>query len=221
MSPALVAHDPHDPIAPLRRFVQQMTELVSQTQDEPTLLARGRELLSALIADDRWLPEACAQAQDGAYRQYLLHCDPLERFSVVSFVWGPGARTPIHNHTVWGLIGMLRGAELCREYEPQRSSSGASQGSTERVIPQGLEHTLRQGMIEAVSPTVGDWHVVANALADRPSISVHVYGGNIGAVRRSVYDEASGELREFISGYTGNSVPNLWDRSASLKAVSQ
>jgi predicted metal-dependent enzyme (double-stranded beta helix superfamily) len=197
-----------------------MTELVSQTQDEPTLLARGRELLSALIADDRWLPEACAQAQDGAYRQYLLHCDPLERFSVVSFVWGPGARTPIHNHTVWGLIGMLRGAELCREYEPQRSSDGPSQ-RTERVVPQGLEHTLRQGMIEAVSPTVGDWHVVSNALADRPSISVHVYGGNIGAVRRSVYDEATGELREFISGYTGSSVPNLWDRSASLKAVGQ
>jgi predicted metal-dependent enzyme (double-stranded beta helix superfamily) len=210
--------DPHDPIAPLRHFVQQMTALVSQTQDEPTLLARGRELLSALIADDRWLPEACAQAQDGAYRQYLLHCDPLERFSVVSFVWGPGARTPIHNHTVWGLIGMLRGAELCREYEPQGIATSGPQGAG-AVVPQGLEHTLRQGMIEAVSPTVGDWHVVANALPDRPSISVHVYGGNIGAVRRSVYDEASGEMREFISGYTSAQVPNLWDRSASLKAA--
>jgi len=211
MTAKLQPHDPNDPIAPLRQFLQQMTDLVSQTQDEPTLLARGRELLAALIADDRWLPEACAQAQDGAYRQYLLHCDPLERFSVVSFVWGPGARTPIHNHTVWGLIGMLRGAELCREYEPLPT----------RVVPQGLEHTLRQGMIEAVSPTVGDWHVVANAVPDQPSISIHVYGGNIGAVRRSVYDEASGELREFISGYTGSSVPNLWDRSASLKARAQ
>ena len=230
MNASLALHNPNDPIAPLRRFVQQMTDLVSQTQDEPTLLARGRELLSALIADDRWLPEACAQAQDGAYRQYLLHCDPLERFSVVSFVWGPGARTPIHNHTVWGLIGMLRGAELCQEYEPQISSStaGTLQKSSaapsdrpDRVVAQGLEHTLRQGMIEAVSPTVGDWHVVANAVPDRPSISIHVYGGNIGAVRRSVYDEASGELREFISGYTGSSVPNLWDRSASLKAGAQ
>ena len=222
--------DPNDPIAPLRHFVQQMTDLVSQTQDEPTLLARGRELLSSLIADDRWLPEACAQAQDGAYRQYLLHCDPLERFSVVSFVWGPGARTPIHNHTVWGLIGMLRGAELCREYEPQiqsgatgtrQTSSVAESNRPDRVAPQGLEHTLRQGMIEAVSPTVGDWHVVANAVPDRPSISIHVYGGNIGAVRRSVYDEATGELREFISGYTGSSMPNLWDRSTSLKAGAQ
>ncbi len=217
MSPPAPQHDPLDPIAPLRRFVQQMTELISQTADEPTLLTRGRALLATLIADDRWLPDACAQAQEGAYRQYLLHCDPLERFSVVSFVWGPGARTPIHNHTVWGLIGMLRGAELCREYEPEYASA-ADTHRTGRVVPQGLEHTLRQGMIEAVSPTVGDWHVVANALPDRPSISVHVYGGNIGAVRRSVYDETAGELREFISGYTSALVPNLWDRSASLKA---
>lgn len=230
MTAKLQPFDPNDPIAPLRHFVQQMTDLVNQTPDEAALLARGRELLSALIADDRWLPETCAQAQDGAYRQYLLHCDPLERFSVVSFVWGPGARTPIHNHTVWGLIGMLRGAELCREYEPQIQSgaSGARQATSiaqsnrpDRVVPQGQEHTLRQGMIEAVSPTVGDWHVVANAVPDRPSISIHVYGGNIGAVRRSVYDDASGELREFISGYTGSNVPNLWDRSASLKAGAQ
>ncbi|MFZ9407157.1 MAG: cysteine dioxygenase [Burkholderiaceae bacterium] len=212
MNTSAPTHDPIDPIAPLRHFVQQMTQLVGQTQDEPTLLAQGRELLSALIADDRWLPAEYQQAQDGAYRQYLLHCDPLERFSVVSFVWGRGARTPIHNHTVWGLIGMLRGAEQCREYEPRPG---------DQVAPQGLEHTLRQGMIEAVSPTVGDWHVVANALPDRPSISIHVYGGNIGAVRRSVFDESAGTMREFISGYSSTTTPNLWDRSASLKASPQ
>ncbi|MEY4864284.1 MAG: hypothetical protein RLZ51_2379 [Pseudomonadota bacterium] len=212
MNTTAPTHDPKDPIAPLRHFVQQMTNLVGQTQDEPTLLAKGRELLSALIADDRWLPAECTEAQAGAYRQYLLHCDPLERFSVVSFVWGPGARTPIHNHTVWGLIGMLRGAELCREYEPQGSG---------QVTAQGLEHILRQGMIEAVSPTVGDWHVVANAVPDQPSISIHVYGGNIGAVRRSVFDASAGTLREFISGYSSTTIPNLWDRSASLKAGPQ
>ena len=42
--------------------------------------------------------------------QYLLYCDPEERFSVVSFVWGPGQSTPTHDPSVWGLIGVLRGA---------------------------------------------------------------------------------------------------------------
>ena len=201
--------EPLDPIAPLREFVLAMTDLVARGLDEPTLLAQARPLLATLIASDRWLPEAFAQADPAGYRQYLLHCDPLERFSVVSFVWGPGQSTPVHDHTVWGLVGMLRGAELCQEYAP---------GSDGRVHARGVEHTLKPGMIEAVSPTLGDWHVVSNALDDRASISIHVYGANIGAVRRHVFDPASGATRAFVSGYSSATVPNLWDRSAAVRA---
>jgi predicted metal-dependent enzyme (double-stranded beta helix superfamily) len=113
----------------------------------------------------------------------------------------------VHDHTVWGLVGMLRGAELCHEYEPRGDS----------VVSRNLEHTLKPGMVEAVSPTIGDWHVVANALADRPSISIHVYGGNIGAIRRHRLD-AEGRVRPFVSGYSSALVPNLWDRSAAVRA---
>jgi len=70
-----------------------------------------------------------------------------------------------------------------------------------------------------VSPTVGDIHRVANAFADRVSISIHVYGGNIGAVRRAVYDAETGEEKPFVSGYTNLVVPNLWDRSADVRAA--
>jgi predicted metal-dependent enzyme (double-stranded beta helix superfamily) len=144
------------------------------------------------------------------YRQYLLHCDPLERFSVVSFVWGPGQTTPVHDHTVWGLVGMLRGAERCRRYV---------RGKDGRVRPAGPETVLRPGDIDAVSPTVGDIHTVANAIADRPSISIHVYGANIGAVRRHVFDPATGIVKDFVSGYSAATVPNLWDRSGVIRAT--
>jgi len=200
-------HPTLDPIAPLREFVVAMTRLVEAAHEEPALLAGGRRLLSTLISDDAWLPEDFARADPGGYRQYLLYCDPLERFSVVSFVWGPGQRTPVHDHTVWGLVGMLRGEERCQEF--------AAQG--ERVVACGVEHVLKPGMIEAVSPTVGDWHVVANALADRPSVSIHVYGANIGAVRRHMLD-AEGRIRDFVSGYSAAVLPNLWDRSAAVRA---
>lgn len=199
--------DTTDSVAPLREFVVAMTRLVESTREEAALVAQGRRLLGALVARDDWLPEPFAQSDPAAYRQYLLYCDPLERFCVVSFVWGPGQRTPVHDHTVWGLVGMLRGAELCHEYEPK--------GDT--VVSRELEHTLKPGMVEAVSPTIGDWHVVANALADRPSISIHVYGGNIGAIRRHMLD-AEGRVRPFVSGYSSTLVPNLWDRSAAVRA---
>jgi predicted metal-dependent enzyme (double-stranded beta helix superfamily) len=199
-----------DRIAPLRDFVRAMTRLVDRTDDEPALLAGARPLLAALIADDAWLPEACTTPDPQFYRQYLLHCDPLERFSVVSFVWGPGQKTPVHDHTVWGLVGMLRGAERCRRYD--RKADGT-------LRPIGEEQVLKPGEIEAVSPRVGDIHTVANALADRPSISIHVYGANIGAVRRHVFDPATGAAKDFVSGYSAATVPNLWDRSAVVRAA--
>jgi predicted metal-dependent enzyme (double-stranded beta helix superfamily) len=66
--------------------------------------------------------------------------------------------------------------------------------------------------VEALSPAHGDIHQVRNALADTPSISIHVYGANIGAVRRSTFAaDGSGQL--FISGYANAVLPNLWDRS--------
>lgn len=196
-----------DSIRPLREFVAGMTTLVAQDLPEATLLPQVRALMARLIADDRWLPEAFAQAGQGSYAQHLLHCDPLERFSVVSFAWGPGQRTPVHNHTVWGVVGVLRGQETCEEYEPTPAGVRAT----------GLTHALKTGAIEAVSPTVGDWHRVGNALADQTSISIHVYGGNIGAIHRSLLD-ADGREQPFVSGYSSAVVPNLWDRSAAVRA---
>jgi predicted metal-dependent enzyme (double-stranded beta helix superfamily) len=191
-------------ISPLRDFVVAMTHLVARTQDEPTLLREGRALLAPLLADDRWLPEDCAVLRPDRYAQYLLHADPLERFSVVSFVWGPGHRTPVHDHTVWGLVGMLRGAERCDEFH--LDAPDAPPRDT------GRSHVMQPGDIEAVSPTVGDWHRVSSARTDGASISIHVYGANIGAVRRHRLDDA-GRVIEFVSGYDSRAVPNLWDRS--------
>ena len=176
----------------LQNFVAQMDGLLSGTQDEATILATGKTLLAELIAHDDWLAEDYTQPNPERYQQYLLYADPEDRFSVVSFVWGPGQATPIHDHTVWGLIGMLRGAELCQPFA--KNTQGHWVASAEQI-------RIEAGHIEAVSPTIGDVHRVWNALADQPSISIHVYGANIGKVSRHVFQE-DGTVKEFISGYS-------------------
>jgi predicted metal-dependent enzyme (double-stranded beta helix superfamily) len=193
----------------LRDFIQGMTRLAEQGADEGRWLHEGHDLLATLVAQDDWLPDEFAK--DGpSYRQYLLHCDPLERFSVVSFVWGPGQRTPVHDHLVWGMIGMLRGSEVATDY------AVAAPGEPMKVLGQA---TLVPGMVEHVTPNGQDIHVVHNAYADRASISIHVYGGNIGAVSRHVFNPGTSAPKRFISGYTNTVVPNLWDRSDEMKAA--
>ena len=193
-------------IARLRNFVVHMTRVVEQHgSDEARVLAAGQPLLADLITHDDWLPEEFARPHPQRYQQYLLYCDPYERFSLASFIWGPGQTTPVHDHTVWGMVGVMRGAELCEEYAWNDGPQG-------RQLAKTGAHRVAPGGIDLVSPTLGDIHTVSNPLADRVSISIHCYGANIGAVKRHVYTPA-GETRDFISGYAVATIPNLWDRS--------
>jgi len=198
-----------DAIAPLREFVIGMTNLVSHESAENKLISKGSELLKILIQSDSWLPEFCTVPHPEFYQQFLLHADPLGRFSVVSFVWGPGQKTPIHDHCIWGLIGMLRGMEKGQRYKQLPSGE---------LVMDGTQTVLHQGDIEVVSPSIGDIHVVSNAIPDKTSISIHVYGANIGAVKRHTYDPVTGSTKNFVSGYSSKQVPNLWDRSAEIRA---
>lgn len=190
----------------LRDFVTAFAALLETDADEPGILDKGGALLAALVAHDDWLPAAYAQADAQYYRQYLLHADSAERFSVVSFVWGPGQHTPVHDHKVWGLIGVLRGAEIAQAY---------AQDAQGLWTPSGEAQELRAGQVAAVSPRIGDVHGVSNAYTDRTSISIHVYGANIGAVRRTVY-APDGSTKLFISGYSNTELPNIWDRSKEI-----
>jgi predicted metal-dependent enzyme (double-stranded beta helix superfamily) len=186
----------------LRGFVTAFADLLAATRDEQAIVESGSALLSRLIATDDWLPEAFSRPNPDRYQQYLLHCDSRERFSIVSFVWGPGQSTPIHDHSVWGLVGVLRGVEKVERF--RRAPNGA-------LIPDG-ESLLREGEVDAVSPRIGDIHRVTNGRDDAPSVSIHIYGANIGAVERATY-AVDGTPKSFISGYANSVIPNLWDRS--------
>ncbi|SEN31603.1 Predicted metal-dependent enzyme of the double-stranded beta helix superfamily [bacterium A37T11] len=193
----------------LRNFITAFAKLLELTSQETEILSQGRILLLDLLKTDDWLADDFAKPHPEHYSQYLLHADSLERFSVVSFVWGPGQQTPIHNHTVWGLVGVLRGAELSQSYI--RNELGLLQLS-------GNEVRLENGEVESVSPNIGDIHRVKNAFANQSSISIHVYGGNIGAVKRSVYND-DGSEKVFISGYSNQFLPNIWDRSNEILSL--
>jgi len=180
------------PLHRLPGFIDAFEALLASEPDDASLRKEGSALLAGLVAHDDWLPAGHARPDPARYRQIPLHIDARKRFSVVAFVWGPGQSTPIHDHTVWGLIGMLRGAELSQPYR----FVGA-----QRMVEAGPALRIAAGQVEAVGPEVGDIHRVRNAHDDRTSISIHVYGGDIGAIERGIYRE-DGRRDTFVSGYT-------------------
>ena len=93
---------------------------------------------------------------------------------------------------------MLRGAELSQSYVLR---DGVLQNDQ---APQ----KLWPGDVIRLSPNDGDIHQVSNGI-DQPSISIHVYGADIGAIRRSVFTP-DGASKPFISGYANTVLPNIW-----------
>ena len=188
-------------IVRLRTFVQEFTQLLDSAASEMNIVREGRQLLSELVSHDDWLPEAFARCVPERYQQNLLHCDARERFSVVSFVWAPGQKTAIHDHTVWGLVGVLRGEETSQRF----ALAGAGQ-----PLIAAEKSVLRPGAVEVLLPTEGDIHEVTNSGMGGAAVSIHIYGGNIGAIERHEYDRDTGQRRRFVSGYSNSTLPNLW-----------
>jgi len=184
----------------LATFIRELSALITthDTADEAGLLARSAPLLATLVSQDDWLETAFSQPHPQHYQQYLLYLDPQQRFSVVSFVWGPGQQTPVHDHRVWGLIGMLRGAEHSQSFV---RVPGGLRADGEAVV-------LKPGEVETLSPAAGDIHQVSNALQDSASVSIHVYGADIGKVERAVY-LPDGSEKLFISGYASQPQPTV------------
>ena len=181
-------------IPKLHRFINQMSDLMNRTNKESDILKQGAVYIKELISADDWLPLKYAEADDNDYLSYLLYEDPYERFSILSFVWGPGQSTVIHDHCTWGLVGCLRGKEISQAYAQSKNGHWVPDGPSEEIIAQ------TDNNLDIVSPSVGDVHRVYNGLLNRPSISIHVYGGNLAKISRHVYHE-DGSSRIFKSKY--------------------
>lgn len=175
-------------------FVADMTKIIANhCDDEAKLLELGRARLAKLVATDSWLPEEFAQADDQSFKQYMLFRENGLDFSVISVVWAPGQKAIAHDHTVWGMIGQLRGSEMTQIYNTPEPG---------RPMTVRAAATLKPGETTFVSPTFGDIHDVKN-VCDGVSVSIHVYGGDLEAVlgRRHRYKTDTGEAIPFETSY--------------------
>lgn len=133
-----------------------------------------KQALEEVLADGAiTLPAALCQARPDTYARRLLHRDPDGRYTAIVMTWGPGQGTPVHDHGgLWCVEGVVDGLIAVTRYDVQ-----AQPGDRFRVA---AGETVTAGLGEAgrlIPPT--DHHVIANALADRPSVTLHVYGGEL------------------------------------------
>ena len=115
-------------------------------------------------------------------------------FSVIGGVFLSVQATPIHDHFTWALIGMYEGKE--RESYYKRIDDGSSPKVA--VIKKAGEKINEKGHVSVLGKA--GIHRIEN-VSDAPSLSVHVYGLDIGNTQRNTYNQVTGELGTFVSGY--------------------
>lgn len=131
------------------------------------------ELCDVLSRSALRLPETYRRTRADGYARRLLHHDADRGYTAVVMTWAPGQSTPLHDHGgLWCVEGVVDGTMQVTQFDRIDEGDGAC-GFVERGrISAGV------GSAGALIPP-SDYHVLGNALPDRPSITLHVYGGDL------------------------------------------
>ena len=164
--------------APLRSLVGALDVLFRQEiADDAVVCAIIAKRLRRVLDGD-WLPEGARVGSSDHYQRHVLHEDPRGRFSIGAFVWGAGQATPIHDHTSWGVIGVMAGDLISENFEKDARGNLSLTSMA----------TLGVAATTWLSPRTGDIHRVVNPSRHAAAISLHVYGAPFAAVCRERYD---------------------------------
>ena len=178
-------------------FIDSVEHTLAAHETSLAIVDRIEPLLHALVMDHDWLDQKFQRAiPKKPYSQYLLHRPADKSFSVVSFVWRPDNGSPVHDHCTWGVIGQHAGEE--EETRFRRLDDGSNPESAH--IEKASVGVFRPGDVSHVYPPERDVHQIWNRTTT-PTVSVHVYGGDIGAQQRHTFDAESGRISPFVSGY--------------------
>lgn len=161
-------------------FVNNVEILRSRTADPRELATGVARELGLLLRCPGWLKRQDRLPGAETYRQHLLHVAPDGGFSVVSLVWKPGQRTPIHDHVAWCVVGVYEGVETETRYRL------FEQGRQRFLVQQGTR-VAHAGDTTALVPPSENIHEVRND-GSSLAISIHVYGANIRERGTSIYE---------------------------------
>lgn len=180
----------------LDELVERLNQAV-QLRDPHAVTHKVKNELEQIIREGTLrLSGRFHRTREDTYARRLLHRDPHGGYTVVVMTWAPGQRTGLHDHAgIWCVEGVVEGRMQVTQYDLVDESGGFAFTQKQSV-------SAAVGSAGCLIPPF-EYHVLANALAEQPSITLHVYGGEMTSC--SVYEpRADGryERRQRALSYT-------------------
>ena len=179
---------------PVREFIGAVRERIKDAGSPAQACEDIGPLFADLLSDRNGLPAryqapAAASGMGGGIGQWLVFRAADRTLSLFSLVVPPGAMTPVHDHLAWGLVGVYSGNQDEEFYRP---GGGRLELGRRRPLDPGDFYTLL--------PPRDDIHRVRTT-SPETSVSIHLLANDTGCVWRHTYDEQTGEVNPFRSGY--------------------
>ncbi len=154
----------------LIRLVDEAVELDSVERTVETIKAQLCKLIRTSSIE---LPPEYVRPVDGHYARRLLHRDEERGYSIVVMTWGPGQKTPVHDHSgMWCVEGVWGGSIDVQQYELVGRDNGHYRFEPRNSYLAGV------GSAGCLIPPY-EYHSISNATDDTPAVSVHIYGGEM------------------------------------------
>lgn len=156
----------------ISELIGRIDEAVRMRNPEAITQRVKEELQAAIRARTVSLPARFQRTRPEGYARRLLHRSDDLGYTAVVMTWGPGQRTPLHDHAgIWCVEGVVEGRMDVTQYDLIEDS-----GAAYRFEAKGCVHAA-VGSAGCLIPPF-EYHVLANAL-DEPSITLHIYGGEM------------------------------------------
>jgi predicted metal-dependent enzyme (double-stranded beta helix superfamily) len=191
----------------IRALIAETERLTREVSDDRTRVDRLRPAFAHLLAAEGWLPDEYAQPDvksrmGGGIGQYALYRAEDGSLCLFSLVVPSGAKTPVHDHLAWGLVGLYRGQQHETIY--RRTDYGGDQGRA--VLEVVRRQTVNRGEFYPLLPPLDDIHHV-ETVSEMPSISIHLLANDTACVWRHRFDPEAQTVAAFRSGYSNAPCP--------------
>lgn len=177
----------------LDEFIFEVGYYIRTSSNQKQLVERISAHLERLLErrDQNWLPEKYKQPIAGqAYSQYPLYVAPDGSYCITAVSFAPGSSTAVHDHRIWGVVGIYQGMEEQEFYKFDEQR---------KLYKAGYMLSL-PGDCSYLLPPHEEIHSVSNP-GERPSVSIHVYGADITKIARHSYNLETGTISITYSSY--------------------
>ncbi len=158
----------------LQAFIAACEELAETGGDAAQNVAAAAPLMLALAGCGSKLLTADQKREDPVtYARNAIHLGAADGISLFALVWQPGQWTPIHDHSTWGVVGVLEGVLEERNYIP----AGNKVDDSEKIeLQPGGITLLAPGAVSTFVPNPDHIHITGVPEDREPAISLHLYG---------------------------------------------